>query len=421
MAEFFMLDDSFKAGTDFEGLNEVLETVTAATAYEKVKMDHLAVLLFKKKATGDSDDRLMTYYLEPNNGSFEEDENGNLSIGLSYVSKSAIINGVGEEMYKEMMHHGFCLQNTSTGELYFPSEGLELSIDARIGAHSARYTIADEKKSIGHFLDMVAGFSKKVDVTLVTRTESNVKKLMSVMTSKYAVIRLTYLMKIIGMIKKLDEVRCLDWMWTQRHTFVTMELPNKDIARFYTENGVQKNITSDMQPVIAISTGDCGDNALNVKAGFRKRGSRGMIIIGDFNKKHMGEINEDQMLKDIDEKMLSEYYKLPDRLLELYSIEISGNGSSFTNPVEDVYRNCLDLLGAKKLIGIKRTSKLLDNLKIQVNYAEKYNAYDVAMEFMTLTDRLEGLDKYYIEELQKRIYQMIMKKDFWKVEDLKLK
>lgn len=168
----------------------------------------------------------------------------------------------------------------------------------------------------------------------------------------------------------------IDHFWTKlKATFMDKA---KDIAAVY-------HLPDSIVPGIYIETSDTGDCALRVYATWQNK--YGRALVGAYQHEHRGRFNVEAVAKDVTDRLLEAYTKMPERLCELMTIDIPDPADAVEKLLKTVTveegigtthkRTLKTVLGAK-------TMKSLISVVVGELPMGPMNAYDLAMMLMSL-------------------------------------
>lgn len=252
-------------------------------------------------------------------------------------------------------------------------------------------------------------FEKDLGVTVISRSCNGTKKIFSILSDKYTHINQDILFDIVKEIETvgdMGEAKCYKWTVNNFFTKLYIEFPQK--AK---ELSVLYGLKREMIPGILMTTSDTGDSSFKVKGTWRIEGSNSLVVNTEVKRKHIGEINKENVIDDISNQIFAEYAKLPEALCNLMAHDVTDPSWDLSTTaglkanqaeLENVIKTAFKRLGIVKAIGKKTEKKLREALVDEMDVSIHYTAYDIAMLILGLPERVEYMDKKKdITQLQK--------------------
>ena len=106
---------------------------------------------------------------------------------------------------------------------------------------------------------------------------------------------------------------------------------------------------------------------------------------------HRGTVDLNQIVEDVEKEIFSTYTKVPEKLCELLTIEVS-------NPVATLKRVFTEV-GIANAVGRKNKDKIQGELCAEF-VSGKYTAYDIATKVFSIADRLGVKNPNQLEKLR---------------------
>lgn len=252
-------------------------------------------------------------------------------------------------------------------------------------------------------------FERDLGVTVIARSCNGTKKIFSILSDKYTHIDQSILFDIVNKIETAGDMgpaKCYQWNVSNFFTKLYIEFPEKadELSRLY---GLKKV----MIPGILMTTSDTGDSSFKVRGTWRVDGSNSLVVNSEVKRKHIGEINTDEVIEDISKEIFAEYAKLPEALCDLMAHDVTDPSWDLTTTaglkanqaeIENVIKTAFKRLGIVKAIGKKTEKKLREALVDEMDVSIRYTAYDIAMSILSLPERAVFMDKEKdISQLQK--------------------
>lgn len=228
-------------------------------------------------------------------------------------------------------------------------------------------------------------------VTVVIRKQNDVKKLMAVNSNSYRYVPQTILCDIANHFVAanyvgLGEAVCKEWEVNHEASSLQLLFPEK-AEHLQQTYGLPDKII----PGIELITSDVGECSITCKGFFMIKGSR--IIQREYKKEHKGDVDPDNIITNIDNKIFSEYTKLPSRLCELLTIDVAD--------VPFALDTAFNELKIRKF-GEKTDTKLKNALLTELPSGRNYTAYDLAMSILSLQGRVADVPAYAARELEEK-------------------
>jgi hypothetical protein len=242
------------------------------------------------------------------------------------------------------------------------------------------------------------------DVTMVVRSSEEGNKAFAFLSGKYEHIPMTVVPDVVKQMSsegKLGKINIRNWHIDQDFTSIYIELP--DIAEDFED---MYGLTDRVIPGLVIMTSDTGSSSIIVRGTVKKAGSKYYSIIDEYAHKHSGNITVEDILTMTDSKVMAKIRKLPEALMDKMGKQITPatpdttkNRNANRKAVESAIKNGVKTLGIKKILGQNRTKELMEQLFAEIDPNSVYTEYDIAMLFLGLSDRVDGLPK----EIRKRL------------------
>lgn len=290
------------------------------------------------------------------------------------------------------------------GRTYFVSSSAFLTLAQRldIGADALRLTVPERDFFIAQMMMRNAGIWKLCARSL-TQDKNKMYKIFAVFSEKYEYISQELLLEICENLCSPDCEKLFNapgkvkrYEITHDFTSIMVEYPDaaKEVAETY---GLE-----DMIPCIRISTSDTGKASFVFEALWKY--GKSYSVCDSFSCPHRGEnANRETLLPKISQKLFPNYSKLPERLLELMNYEIVP-ACKF-----DTGRESMIAFLKKMHKEIKFTKVLTKRTEIRIreliadsfDYDTAISAFDIAMCYLGLPERIGGLSKSDITLLEK--------------------
>lgn len=400
MNESMLRDCFMESGNSLEKLKEVTDTLTNHTEFIKWHSADIELLSFRERRLKDVDDGngnkvpvdgVESYYLSPYNLPSD-----NPKTTLESWIKTHRTTAIPEELLKEwtdisklaVVHNNKSSLNVSKN-FYFISPNALQTLD-RFGISGSHVSTPCYERDA----NIAKAFSKNLPVTVVFRSVNNSRKIFSILSDKYEHIKQDILFDVIEKIKvdgEMGEPKCYNWKVTNFTTELYIEFPEKaeELSKIYSLKHV-------MIPGILMVTSDTGDSSFKVFGTWRMKGHNSISINSEVKRKHIGKIDINTVLTDIENNIFEEYAKLPERLCELMGEDLTDASWDLTSEtgieknrkmIEEIIKETFKKLGIVKTVGKKVEKKLREELLAEFDYTVPYTSYDIATTIMSLPER----------------------------------
>jgi hypothetical protein len=393
----YMKNDYLRTGTDVNEFNKVLDELSAATTTMVVGAKEIALLSRK-----DSDDpkNVWFYHLVPD-AIWNYNSAGVPYLSVRKIDREALVKIGAEDLLNEYEKQT-SLMMMINGCLYFTSDSLPATLGMRANVAGDQMYIPSVERDI-----LVAkGLNKDEATTCIIRNDGGLRKVVSVLTSKYTYQPQTLLTDIYNQIVKdnvLGKVSCRRWNVDQHTAEIYLEFPEKadELADLY-------ELEDKITPGVYLAKSDTGDCSITVRATWRIGNST--TIQSEYKRKHIGVVKKEDILKSVKESVFDKYTILPDMLCELMAIDITDPSwrtsmlkkdfeCKHKATVAEAFKNIFKQLEMVKAIGKKNEKALYEELCSEINPELDYTAYDIAVRIMTIPESVRGLPKAYEPKL----------------------
>lgn len=384
-------------GTDFNNFCSEIKEIDARTRQSIISTDSIGIFTklspcdpiiqkvtrnlpaakaaeFKNKAM-DSENYVVAYL------SSNTENNGKVFL----ISKKEYLKSGNEALWDELQNNGYWITVPNEKHI-FVSEHLLATMSLRAGLSGSGLQESSKERNaffVKRFLD------DPQDATLIIREEGETKKAFAMLSGKYSHIPQEELITVVNSIQSnLGTMQCKKYEINNRYSEIHLYFP--DIADDFKTT---YNIPVSILPGLILRTSDCGDSSLIIQ-GVYHIANKSEVVFDELRKVHKGKINFDDIVEAA-RKIYGRYTELPERLLQLMSIDVSEP----TNVIKAMAKK-INLVSA---IGKKTTMKLVDALVGEVPINGNLTAYDIVMNFITIPERIQGLPQYTIRKLQKAV------------------
>lgn len=398
-----LLEDYTASGNDFESLKEAIKNMNGITKFLRVPSREMNILSLK----GVDDSRFCWYHIYTENFT---DERRPVIPRLSNMGFAQMAGkGVTDELLKEIKDNAFMFE--INGQCYPVSPKVFSTMDQLGMAGSFLDTPSYERDMmVGRQLSNIGR-----ECTAVVREIGKVRKMFALLGPRYAHFDQMTLFDIIKRINAdgvLGNSRCHHWEMSNFFTELYVEFPDKakDIADEY-------KLPAPYVPGLLLQTSDTGNCSMTVKGTARIGNS--LIILDEVRRKHSGakgNADTDEVIKelldDCETKIFSQFTKIPEKLIELMMLDIGPDDlSSAENrqkngeTIEGIIRSVFRQLGVLKILGNKNTKTLINQLVSEFDEENHYTGYDIAFAIMSIPERVTGIAKSHVKNLQKCLAQ----------------
>lgn len=386
-----LLDSWSRSGCDISEFCRTIEMLDDSTRAIDVITDSLELLSVNADATAKDYTALRIY-------NYDQAMNKKLASHTGLKTESAISAGYSEELIEELqLRSKLAIRYGKT--FYLTSKGLirDLAARAELGG-MAIYDPTEQRDAY-----IVSRYAKNPARAIgIVRYGENPKvgKLFAMASKGYCYVPQKFIIDLLNNFKKsMGETECK--AWTVDHSLTLIEV-------FFTERAEDLAATyklPDMPiPGIRIETSDTGDCSIIASSIWKTK--RSTISGESYSRKHSGRFSPSEVLDGITNTVFSTYTKLPERLCELAVMPLSNPGA--------VIRHVMKSLKADKVMGKKRAASLTDALILELDISADYTAYDIAMIFLDLPDRVGFIDKDEEKFLKRDLEKMCYKAPFLK-------
>lgn len=224
------------------------------------------------------------------------------------------------------------------------------------------------------------------DMSLVYRQDDDGNMVVfAIMGSRYERIPQKLVIDATINLQGSKGAKCLSWNVDHEYTNVSLVFPElkDELAEMY-------HLKHEVMPTIILYTSDIGLACFDAIGGYIIENN--FVITGKIKRKHVGKLDADALVEDIEDKLLADVRKLPETLAYLATKEVP-------NPeelIKDIWKGYLASIPGfvKKNLPIK--ALMLE----EVQSLENLTGYDIAMMFITLQERLIGLNESSLYKLR---------------------
>lgn len=403
MDEKKLLDNWSESGKDIDDFHKAVKDMSDSTYVSIVRAGDLTLF---SKANSDTSGNLNVYILDPND-IWEIGSSGDLSLKRGKFSREAFEKANAGLLVDEYEKKTKLLLKTEDGKTLFTS----LNFCPTFGLRTQMGGDATLTPSIGrdiHFAERLKA-NEMEEVSLIIRRAGAIRKTFAALSGTYAYEPQTLMSDTLKRVESsgtLGKMECHHWTLNNQIGEIFVEFPEKaaEITAIY-------DLEDELVPGLYIAKSDVGECSITIRATWRIGSS--IIILDELKRKHSGKIDVEKILEDVDKIVFSKYTKLPERLCELMTTNItepSWKKSLSTSKFESANKKAVNaaIKTVFKQIGLveattkKIEKQLYEALCDEIDPSISYTAYDIAMMIMQLPERkILGLSKAYIDPLAK--------------------
>lgn len=248
-----------------------------------------------------------------------------------------------------------------------------------------------------HFADALTSITDATKF-IYREDEAGNKKIFACMSKGYNEIPMSILYHAIDKVADEDIMGKMEVNhWEISHNFTDIYVEFPEAAQDFMDT---YGLTEKIIPGLFLCTSDTGASSVIVRGTYRYKNR--CVITDEVARKHSGTITAEELLDMINNQVFTKFRLLPEKLADLigqtvvdYSkIDLSSIGGQETNraSVATLIKTLVNS-DLKELKGQKRRAELIECMVSEINPTIPYTMYDIAMMFMWLPDRLNGLDK----------------------------
>ena len=407
LSENFLLDSFCCTGNEVSGFEAYLNEIEKHTSFVKCESEELSLLSYIPKDEDIKKDQIGFFELDPQNLASPTEMDVNTycrHIAGSYrkvLEDKILAKGEFESLIKELKKNTRLAIYIKPNDVYFTSNNIMCSMDRFGMAKNFLKTPCFQRDSI-----IAKQFSNNQECTLCVKSIKGVKKIFSIASGRYTPLDQKILLDIIKSLSEaggMGEPKCYQWEITHFKSCIYVEFPEKakEISEMY-------ELKDEFIPGLWLATSDTSNCSLKIRGTWRKKKS--ITLFDEISRRHIGDINIPDIIKDVEKKIFSRYTKLPEALCDLMDVDITDSKLDLSvladretnlEAVKNALKNAFKQLGIVKDIGYKRMKSLLEKLYDEIDPSIHYTAYDIAMNIMGLPERVGKINPLIKEKLQK--------------------
>ena len=406
--ENFLLDEYEQTGNDLDDFKALTEEMAEHTLFAKCDMSNVTVMNYYESnliryGDSDSDETISFHRITPKDLTVE-----NMRIAPSIKTGTIKLSSV----LKKGNFTSLVSEMKRTGVMFFTGNKCMFVSSKVITGRMHPFGLDGDflqEHSFGRSLMLAERFAKckPAERTLVIRQINGIKKVFSILGKNYSILPQVILMEIYEklLIHGMGKVTCRAWNVTHFTSTIHVEFPDK-AAEFKALYG----LPDELVPGLLLQTSDTGDSSLRIQGTWRHGDS--VSLHHEIVQKHRGAINVDEIIKDVDETIFSEYTKMPETLCNLMAEDITDptwDLNTTSGKVKNrkllsaIMRNASLQLNLTKAIGKKAECQLMEQLIGELDEGMAYTAYDMALHLMNAPSRIEGLHPLKMDNLASAI------------------
>lgn len=314
------------------------------------------------------------------------------------------LNLIGEELFEELKR--------TTGLIAVIKNQKYLVSDCAIKTLTLRSTVSGdmtiERQNLIrnlHFADAIITRNDRIHFVYREINTKNskgeiiqIRKIFAALGLKYTAVPQTILTDCANMLIKdgfLGKTTVNNWQVNHIISSVSLSFPDvaAEMCKTY------KLPEAGISPGVLLITSDIGYSSIIARGVFFK--GRDYIITDEVVIKHMGHITPEKIIKRVNEDIFPHIRELPEVLsylmgesvLDYSAIKLSTSRGRARNRnmVKWLYAKVINK-AFKKVLSKKQQIALTNCLCAEINSEIPYTLYDIAVAFMTITDRIRGLD-----------------------------
>jgi hypothetical protein len=377
LSENFLLETFSAKGNDLKELKSLVDEITQKTHLVRLDSRDLVPLSYICENEG----RMEFYSLDPENLYVDTDKN--LENHRQYLAKKKVLEkGDFDPLLEELQNSTkLFIHDKVCKKTYFTSFNIMDTMD-RFGVNGPFLL----EPNVVRDTVIAQRFGKGIPCTLVTKEFKGIKKVFSILSGKYTLVDQKFIFDVIENLETSGELgapKCKEWEVTHFLTSVLVEFPEK-AEELRTHYGMKEKFI----PGIWIGTSDTGDSSVKVRGTWRYGSS--LLFSDEVRRKHIGNIDCNDILKEVRTHIFDKYTVLPEALCDLMMKDITTPTSTENaEKIKNVFKSVFKQLGFVKIIGRKNVDNLLKILEDEFDETIAYTAYDLALAVMTLPERVK--------------------------------
>lgn len=396
----FLLDTWSKVGTSIEDFKDTIKLVSDKTSFTKINSKELTVMSYR----GKNEEGTLEFVAF--NPLYVHNDKGEISpYKVANIKPQSILSkGDFGQLIKEATDDVGVLLYNSVRCLFVSKKVLT----TRLQPFGLNGDFLAEPNYARDLLIAKQFGSKALFRTLVTREHDGITKVFSILGERYRHLPQEILIDVYDSLTGggvMGNPECAFWEMTHFMSSIRIEFPEK-ADEFQTLYGLPHKLI----PGIILETSDTGDCSIKVKGFWRVKNS--ISLISEVSKKHTGKVSIEDLLRDVNETIFSEYTRLPEALCELMDMDLadpswklntSSGASKNLKRIEGILKSAFKQLKIVEAIGKQAEVSLLEQLIQEFDGSVAYTAYDLAFSILSMPERVSGLHPLTKEKLSKAV------------------
>lgn len=403
MENNFLLDNWEKMGFSIEEFKETVKDVAKSTSFVKMNSQELSVLSFNKK--NDNEEKLEFFEFNPVAVVRHNTEDAIATHRSVSINPQTILSkGSFETLIDEAINDAGILLYTGKRCMFVSKKAITTKLQP--------FGLSGDFLSENNYArDLMIAYQfgeKALFRTLVVREQNGIAKVFSILGERYRHLPQDILARIYDELTAagiMGETECRGWQMSHFMTSVRVEFPEKadEFQSLY-------SLPDKLIPGIILETSDTGDCSIRVKGTWRFKNSTSLHT--EVAKRHVGSLNIEELLKEVEDSVFAEYTKLPEALCNLVSCDVTDPSWDLTaasgqskngKAIESVLKSAFKKLKIVEAIGKQAEMSLYQQVLLEFDDSIAYTAYDFAMCLMSLPERVGGLHPLLQEKLEKAV------------------
>lgn len=416
LTEKWLKDDFEMTGSDLEECRTLIFEIATHTNFEKINSAGLVTLSY---VPVENSKKVNFYRLNP-----DELPTDRPDLTLNHFRTGLIKSSIEEKWdlkfiideIENVSKVAFLDNNKPSNNLYFASENVFSSMDG-FGLRGSFLSnpcierdllVAKQFKGGKNLTLVIRNFVKTIEKSNGKTESKDIKKVFAIHSGRYGEMPQLEMFNVIDKIvndEVFGKVSCSKWLVNHYFTSIELEFPEKadEICKAY-------GLPNIFVPGIRITTSDTGNSSFRIVGTWRIKNS--LALTNEVAKRHSGAIDINEIIEDVEKEIFADYVKIPEALCDLMlknitpeDLDLSVNTDMRKNQeiVENIIKSTLKELEVVKAIGKKNEMTLRDLMLQEIDPSISYTAYDIAMQILTIPERIEGLSSSALNSLAKTI------------------
>lgn len=404
----YLRDDFKMDGDDMDEFMELCAEIDTHTKHVTKRLDLLETLSVKDCPENRARDakELICYHMKP-----KDPINGGdmLSAEVPLDITGYLDKGFGRLLQETKTDNHLIFRESVTGDRYFVSNNAFNTLAQRIDC---------DGKTLSHnCVERDLFLSRRLDTdiegTMVIKELADVKKVFAVMSKKYGPVPLEILSRITRHLSQsncLGKPECLGWRISHMRAeiYIKFEEYADDVSTAY-------NLSKRLVPVVSLLSSDIGECSIIARGSWLT--SQGDTVPDmEYVREHRGEIDSEQVLKEVQESVFDKFTVLPERLADLMGMDVTPDGCDLNTAcgqaenraaVYEAFQWIFRKLKIPDILGQRRFAELMECIDYSINEQKHYDLYDLVNQCFSLPSQLQyfliqaNLGDCMLQKLQK--------------------